>query len=172
MLLDTPRFCGTTKSQVWHRLKSIVGEWRVFHDCVCRLSWKCQIIDVDISVSIGNSYSAVAQTAMHWVPDTLIDWEKFSEHAGNCQRNNISDLELCPAVACSRSSDTEKARQPNVESQWCGIGLRTAGGSWQTADAVDRQCRRLGCSISSCTVALRASDADEDLHRVCTTSTR
>jgi len=46
--------------------------------------------------------------------------------------------------------------------------VRTAGGSWQTADATDGQCQRLLCSISSCTVELWIAGTDEQLCRVCT----
>jgi len=45
---------------------------------------------------------------------------------------------------------------------------RTADGSWQTADAIDGQCQRSLCSISSCTVELWIAGTDEQLCRVCT----
>jgi len=59
-------------------------------------------------------------------------------------------------------------RLPNGKTSNAIDMVRTAGGSWQTADATDGQCRRSLCSISSCTVELWIADIDEQLCRVCT----
>jgi len=57
---------------------------------------------------------------------------------------------------------TEKARQPNIERQWCDINSW-----WQLADAAER----VGDWDASCTVELWTADTGLQLCNVCTTLT-
>jgi len=68
-------------------------------------------------------------------------------------------------VMSSRQSE-QPQRRPDSQTSNAGDKVRTAGGSWQTADAANGQCWRSICiAFHQFTVELYAADTGGQLHR-------